>query len=127
VGDLLPAGVFNVLNGTRDLGAAISGHPGITNVSVVVSVATGRAIMRQGTETLKRVVLELGGKNAPVICADEYLDKAVAGALKGMNLGWTAVQSCGSTSRVFVHDSLNDTVVTRLAAAFDAISLGGPA
>jgi len=126
VGDLFPAGVFNVLNGHRDLGVAISAHPGIANVSVVGSVATGRAVMRQGAETLKRVVLELGGKNALVICADADPDKAIAGALKGMNLGWTAGQSCGSTSRVFVHDSLYDMVVSRLAAAFQAIEPGDP-
>jgi betaine-aldehyde dehydrogenase len=83
--------------------------------------------MRQGADTLKRVVLELGGKNALIICADADVDKAVAGALKGMNLGWTAGQSCGSTSRVFIHDSLYDDVVTRLSDAFQSISLGDPA
>lgn len=126
IGHLFPPGVFSVLNGDRRLGEAISLHPGIANVSVVGSVATGRAVMRQGAETLKRVVLELGGKNALIICADADLDKAVAGALKGMNLGWTAGQSCGSTSRVFVHDSLYDQVVNRLADAFQAICLGDP-
>lgn len=127
IGDLFPPGVFNVLNGDRLLGEAISFHPGIANVSVVGSVATGRAVMRQGAETLKRVVLELGGKNALIICADADLDKAVAGALKGMNLGWTAGQSCGSTSRVFVHDSLYDKVVSRLSDAFQSIKLDDPA
>lgn len=127
IGDLFPPGVFSVLNGTRHLGEAISQHPGIANVSVVGSVATGRAVMRQGADTLKRVVLELGGKNALIICADADVDKAVAGALKGMNLGWTAGQSCGSTSRVFIHDSLYDDVVTRLSDAFQSISLGDPA
>jgi betaine-aldehyde dehydrogenase len=69
----------------------------------------------------------LGGKNALVICEDADLDAAIAGAVKGMNLGWTAGQSCGSTSRVLVHKSHYAHVVNALAQAFDAVQLGHPA
>jgi betaine-aldehyde dehydrogenase len=127
IGGLFPPGLLSVLNGGAALGAAISKHPGIAAVGVVGSVPTGRAVMRSGADTLKRLTLELGGKNALIIYPDADVDAAIAGAVKGMNLGWTAGQSCGSTSRVFVHDSLHDQVVAGLEAAFDAIELGDPA
>ncbi|MFX4226306.1 MAG: aldehyde dehydrogenase family protein [Porticoccaceae bacterium] len=108
IGGLFPPGVLNVLNGGPDLGAGLSTHPGIASVSVVGSAATGRAVMRQAADTLKHVSLELGGKNALVMFPDADVEKAVQSAVKGMNLPWTAGQSCGSTSRVFVHESLYD-------------------
>lgn len=126
IGDLFPPGVFSVLNGDGRLGAAMAEHPGIGNVSLVGSAATGRAVMRAGASTLKRLTLELGGKNALVIWPDADIDRAVAGAVKGMNLGWTGGQSCGSTSRVLVHESIHDQVVAGLAAAFEAVKLGDP-
>lgn len=126
VGDLLPAGLFSVLNGDGRLGAAMAEHPAIGNVSLVGSATTGRAVMRAGASTLKRLTLELGGKNALVIWPDADIEKAVSGAVKGMNLGWTGGQSCGSASRVLVHESIHDEVVARLAVAFDAVKLGDP-
>lgn len=127
IGGLFPPGLLSVLNGGGALGAAITTHPGIAAVGVVGSVPTGRAVMRSGADTLKRLTLELGGKNALIIYPDADVDAAIAGAVKGMNLGWTAGQSCGSTSRVFVHESLHDQVVAGIKAAFDAIELGDPA
>ena len=127
IGGLFPKGLLSVLNGGADLGAAMSTHPGIAALGVVGSVPTGRAVMRAGADTLKRLTLELGGKNALIIYPDADVDAAIAGAVKGMNLGWTAGQSCGSTSRVFVHESLHERVVAGIKAAFDAIELGDPA
>lgn len=126
IGPLFPPGLLSVLNGDGALGAAIAAHPGINNVSLVGSVPTGRAVMAQGAATLKRLTLELGGKNALVVFPDADLDAAIAGAVKGMNLGWTAGQSCGSTSRIFVHDSLHDAMVAGLKAAFDRVAPGDP-
>ncbi|MEQ8603224.1 MAG: aldehyde dehydrogenase family protein [Marivibrio sp.] len=126
VGDLFPKGVLSVLTGGAELGAGVCAHPGIAAVSVIGSVQTGKAILKGGADTLKRSQLELGGKNALVICPDADVDAAIDGAVKGMNLGWTAGQSCGSTSRVLVHESLRDRVVEGLAKAFDAVRLGDP-
>jgi betaine-aldehyde dehydrogenase len=126
IGGLFPPGVLNILNGGPDLGAGLSTHPGIASVSVVGSAATGRAVMRQSADTLKHVSLELGGKNALVIFPDADVEKAVQSAVKGMNLPWTAGQSCGSTSRVFVHESIYDLVVEQLASAFNDITPGDP-
>ncbi len=126
IGDLFPAGLISVLTGGADLGAAICAHPGIAAVGLIGSVPTGRAVLKGGADTLKRTQLELGGKNALVICEDADVDAAIAGAIKGMNLGWTAGQSCGSTSRLLVHDAHFDRVVAGVAAAFDAVRLGDP-
>lgn len=126
VGDLFPAGLLSVLTGGADLGAAICAHPGIAAVGLIGSVPTGRAVLKGGADTLKRTQLELGGKNALVICEDADVEKAIGGAVKGMNLGWTAGQSCGSTSRVLVHETHFARVVEALATAFDAITPGDP-
>ena len=127
IADLFPSGLISVVTGAADLGAAICAHPGIGAVGLIGSVSTGRAVVKGGADTLKRTQLELGGKNALVICEDADLKAAVQGAVKGMNLGWTAGQSCGSTSRVLVHESHYETVVTEIAKAFDAVELGDPA
>ncbi|MEC9367895.1 MAG: aldehyde dehydrogenase family protein [Pseudomonadota bacterium] len=127
IGDLFPAGVLNVLNGGRELGEAITRHPGIANVSLIGSVNTGKAVMQGAASTLKRMSLELGGKNALIVFPDADVDGAIAGAVKGMNLGWTAGQSCGSTSRVLVHDDHYEALVEGIGEAFEAVRLGDPA
>jgi betaine-aldehyde dehydrogenase len=83
--------------------------------------------LKNGADTLKRTQLELGGKNALIICEDADLDAAIAGAIKGMNLGWTAGQSCGSTSRVLVHSTHYEQVVNSISEKFNAIVPGHPA
>ena len=127
IGDLFPAGLISVLTGGAELGAAICAHPRIAAVGLIGSVSTGRAVLKGGADSLKRTQLELGGKNALVICEDADVDRAIAGAVKGMNLGWTAGQSCGSTSRVLVHEAHYEKVVSAVTSAFDAVKLGDPA
>ena len=117
IGGLFPPGVLNVLSGGRACGEALSTHPLVRKVTLIGSVATGKAIMRAASETLKGVLLELGGKNALIVYPDADLDRAAAGVVRGMNFTW-AGQSCGSTSRVFLHDSIHDRV---LAGIIDAI------
>ncbi|MDW3204395.1 MAG: aldehyde dehydrogenase family protein [Alphaproteobacteria bacterium] len=126
IADIFPPGILSVLTGGAELGSAICGHRCISAVSLIGSVQTGKAVLRGGADTLKRTQLELGGKNALVICPDADIDAAIAGAVKGMNLGWTAGQSCGSTSRVLVHQSLHDRVVDGIAQAFDKVRVGDP-
>lgn len=126
IGDLFPDGLMSILTGGAEIGAAICSHPGIAAVGLIGSVGTGRAVLRGGADTLKRTQLELGGKNALIICEDADIDRAIGGAVKGMNLGWTAGQSCGSTSRVLVHAAHYDRVVDGIAKAFDAVKLGDP-
>jgi betaine-aldehyde dehydrogenase len=107
---LLPPGVLNLLLGGRECGEALSAHPQTPVVTLVGSVESGRAVARACAERLKHVVLELGGKNGLIVYPDADIPKAIEGALKGMNFTWCG-QSCGSTSRLFVHESVYDTVL----------------
>jgi acyl-CoA reductase-like NAD-dependent aldehyde dehydrogenase len=113
VGDLLPPGVFGLLSGGRDIGAALASHRDVAMVTLIGSVPTGRAVMQAAAGTLKPVLLELGGKNALIAFPDADPDAVAAGAVAGMNYTWCG-QSCGSVSRVFLHDAIHDAVVARI-------------
>jgi betaine-aldehyde dehydrogenase len=110
---LFPAGVFNVLPGDRATGAALAAHKGVAMVAIIGSVAAGRAVMRAASDTVKPVLLELGGKNALIAYPDADPDAVAAAAIAGMNFTWCG-QSCGSTSRAFVHAAIHDAVVERI-------------
>ena len=111
---LLPAGVFNVVPGETEAGAALAEHRQVAKVTLIGSVDAGRAVMRSASDTVKPVLLELGGKNALIGYPDSDPDKVAAAIVTGMNFGWCG-QSCGSTSRAFLHDDIHDAVVARLA------------
>lgn len=114
VDGLLPEGAFSVLPGGTEAGAALAEHPGVAKVTLIGSVAAGRAVMRSASDTLKPVLLELGGKNALIAYPDSDPEKIADAIVAGMNFGWCG-QSCGSTSRAFLHDDLYDAVLTRLS------------
>jgi betaine-aldehyde dehydrogenase len=126
--DVVPPGVVSILSGYGgEAGDALVAHPGVRRIAFIGSAAIGRAIQRRAAEhVVKTVTLELGGKNPIVIFPDADLDAAVDGALKGMNFTWQG-QSCGSTSRLLVHESERAAFVERLAARMDAMRSGPPA
>jgi len=124
--DLFPAGVFNVITGRRETGAAIAAHPLVAKVSLIGSIPTGRAVMRSAADTLKKLTLELGGKNALIAYPDVDPKKVAAGAVFGMNLKWTAGQSCGSTSRVFLHESIYDETLKHIVDEMSRLRCGLP-
>jgi betaine-aldehyde dehydrogenase len=126
LGDLLPAGVLNVVAGGRAAGEAIAAHPGIPRIGFTGSVATGKAVMRTAADEVKVVTLELGGKNPLLLLPDVAPERAADLALIGMNLQRTAGQSCGSTSRVYAHRSLRAAFVEALAERLDALVVGDP-
>jgi betaine-aldehyde dehydrogenase len=107
---ILPPGVFNVVPGGKEVGAALAGHPGVAMIALIGSVPTGRAVMRAAAETVKPVMLELGGKNALIAYPDADPDAVAGGVVAGMNFTWCG-QSCGSTSRAFLHESIHDAVI----------------
>jgi len=113
LGPLLPPGAFNVLPGGRDVGARLSEHPDVAMVALIGSVPTGRAVMRAAAETIKPVLLELGGKNALIAFPDADPEQVATAVVGGMNFTWCG-QSCGSTSRAFLHADIHDAVVARL-------------
>lgn len=123
----LPRGIYNMVNGLgREVGDAIVRAPQIKRLALIGSVPTGMAIQRSAAEVaVKHVTLELGGKNPMVIFPDVDLDRAADSAVAGMNFPWQG-QSCGSNSRVLVHDDIYDAIVERIAARAAAIKVGDP-
>lgn len=111
--DVFPPGVISVLPGGVECGKALSTHPLVSKVTLIGSVPTGKAIQRAAADTLKPTLFELGGKNALLAFPDADIDKLVDGVARGMNFTW-AGQSCGSTSRVFLHESHHDEVLKRV-------------
>lgn len=111
---LLPAGVFGVVTGGAPAGAALAAHPKVAMVSLVGSVGAGRALMREASSTLKPVLLELGGKNALIAYDDVDPDEVAQALISGMNFAWCG-QSCGSTSRAFIHEDIYEAVLARVA------------
>jgi betaine-aldehyde dehydrogenase len=115
VGDIFPPGVVNFLCGGRECGDAMTRHPLVRKVTLIGGVPTGKAVMRTAADDLKPVLLELGGKNALIAYPDAHIDKLVNGIIAGMNFTWSG-QSCGSTSRVFLHESIHDEVLDKVVA-----------
>ncbi len=122
---ILPAGVLNIITGGTEAGQALVQHPKIPRLALIGSVPTGRAIAKAAAEQLKHVSLELGGKNACIVYPDADLEKAIRGAVNGMNFTWCG-QSCGSTSRLFVHASVYDAVLKGLLEAIQIYKPGIP-
>lgn len=125
VGHLFPPGVLSVLPGDRECGVALVEHPKVAKVGLIGSVTTGKAIARSAADTLKKVSLELGGKNALIAFPDTDPETIAAGAVQGMNFTWCG-QSCGSTSRIFLHESIHDIVVEKILAIIRKLSFGLP-
>ena len=126
--DVFPPGVLNVVSGDGPTtGAALVRHPAVKRLALIGSVETGRRIQAAAAETgVKHVSLELGGKNPLVVFPDADLDAAARGAVIGMNFGRTQGQSCGSTSRILVHEAVYDEVLARIVALTAQIRVGDP-
>ncbi|MCS6947846.1 MAG: aldehyde dehydrogenase family protein, partial [Steroidobacteraceae bacterium] len=123
----LPRGLVNIVHGTgARAGDALVRHPAVRRIGFTGSVTTGRAILAAAAASgVKHVSLELGGKNPFIVFPDADLDRVVHCAVGAMNFAW-AGQSCGSTSRLLLHESIYDTVVERVGAALAALKLGDP-
>jgi betaine-aldehyde dehydrogenase len=113
IGGLLPPGVFNVVPGAREAGQRLASHPDVAMIALIGSVPTGRAVMKAASDTVKRTMLELGGKNALIAFADADPDDVAGAVIGGMNFTWCG-QSCGSTSRAFLHEAIHDAVLDRI-------------
>ncbi len=110
IGEMLPAGVMSILTGGREVGQALAAHKDVRMIGLVGSVETGRAVMRSASDTIKPLLFELGGKNALIAFPDAYPEAVAAAAVEGMNFTWCG-QSCGSTSRIFLHEAIHDATL----------------
>jgi 2-formylbenzoate dehydrogenase len=125
---VLPPGVLSVVVGDGPAaGRAVARHPEIRRIGFIGSDATGRAIQRDAAEVgVKDITLELGGKNALIAFPDADPEAVAGSAVAGMNFARSAGQSCGSTSRLLLHESIADEVLERVAARMSAIRIGSP-
>ena len=120
----LPNGVFNVVHGFGDTGAALVAHPGIAKVSLTGEVGTGKKVMAAAAATLKHVTLELGGKSPLIVFEDASLDNAVSAAM--MANFYTQGEVCSNGTRVFVHRSIVEEFNRRLVERTAKLRIGDP-
>ncbi|MGN7860880.1 aldehyde dehydrogenase family protein [Microbacterium sp. 22303] len=121
----LPAGVLNVVTGDRDVAYEMSTNPDVDIVSFTGSDTVGKLIYQQAAASLKKVVLELGGKSASIITEDANLEKA-AGEIV-MHTTMHAGQGCALLTRALVHRSRVDEFVEILKQGFAQVRVGDPA
>jgi len=120
-----PAGVVNVVPGYgHTAGAAIAAHPNVDKVAFTGSTEVGKIIQRSAADSIKRVTLELGGKNPTIVLADADIEKAVETAHNGLffNMG----QTCCAASRLMVEESIYDKFVEASVERAKKRTVGNP-
>jgi aldehyde dehydrogenase (NAD+) len=119
----IPAGAINIVHGGgAEVGNAIVGHPDVDLVSFTGSTEVGKKISAMAASTLKRVSLELGGKNAQIVMDDADLGLALEGLLWGA-FGTTG-QRCTATSRLILHEKIHDKFIGMLVDRVKKLRLG---
>ncbi len=118
----IPPGVVNVVHGDVEVGERLASHPNVDMVSFTGSTAVGRRVMEMAAGTIKKVVLELGGKSPAVVLDDADIELAVRGTIFGFLLH--AGQGCVCTTRMLVPRSRADEVVDLLLERVAAVQVG---
>ena len=120
--DVLPSGVLNVVSGGDALGAWMTSHPAVRKISFTGSVATGKLVAAAAAPDLKRVTLELGGNDPAIVLPDGD------GARTAKRLFWGACENCGQVcsaiKRVYVPESLYESMVAQLADMARGVKVG---
>ena len=120
----LPAGVYNVVQGLGDIGAALVTDPRVAKVSLTGSLPTGRKVYSAAAEGMRHVTMELGGKSPLIIFDDADLDDAVSGAI--LANFYSSGQICSNGTRVFVQSGIKDAFIARLKSRVGSAVLGDP-
>ena len=118
-----PDGVVNVVPGSGSIaGNALITHPDVDKVAFTGSTAVGKEVMKNAADQVKGITLELGGKSPAIVLEDADIEEAIQGTFDGTM--YNHGQNCSACTRVFVHRSLYDLFVDRLAEKANAIKLG---
>jgi acyl-CoA reductase-like NAD-dependent aldehyde dehydrogenase len=121
----LPSGVVNIVLGFgQPVGALMAEHPHVDMVSFTGSTAVGKAISTAASRTLKKVALELGGKNPQVVFPDADLDAAADAITFGVY--FNAGECCNSGSRIIVHEDIADALVEKVVTLSRKVAVGDP-
>jgi len=122
----LPPGTVNIVTGPgSSAGTYLASHPGVGMVSFTGSSETGKSIMAAASRTIKRIQLELGGKNPFIVLEDADVDAAAATAAPGVT--FNSGQVCGSPGRFYVHEAVYDQFVEKFVAGMKKTIVGDPA
>jgi len=119
-----PPGVFNVVQGMGEVGAALVTDPRVAKVSLTGSVPTGRRVYAAAAEGIKHVTMELGGKSPILVFDDADLENAVSAAIMG-NF-YSSGQVCSNGTRVFVQKGITAAFLDRLAERLKGVVFGDP-
>jgi len=120
---LLPEGLLQVMQGGGELGSTLCASPGIDGIIFTGSVRTGKSVAKSAAENLTPVSLELGGKDAAIVCRDANLERSARGIAWGAfhNSG----QNCAAIERVYVEDDVYDEFLSKLAEATNQLRTEG--
>ena len=122
----LPKGVLNVVTGPGDeVGTPLVMHPLVAKISFTGATETGKAILRAAADRILPVTLELGGKSPQVVFPDSDNDKTADGVIAAMRFARQG-QSCTAGSRLFVHKSIYDSFLDKLATKLGKMKVGDP-
>lgn len=121
----LPPGVLNIVTGDIEAGQELTTNPMVDVVSFTGSDTVGRLVAAQASSTIKKVILELGGKSANIVCDDADLSKVLPGVIQ--NIVTHAGQGCALLTRTLVHRSRYDELVEMTTAALAHVTVGDPA
>jgi acyl-CoA reductase-like NAD-dependent aldehyde dehydrogenase len=123
--DSLPKGVVNVITGSGSgVGNMLASHPGVDAVGFTGSTETGVSIMQAAAPTIKKVIMELGGKNPAIIYPDAPIDLAIESL--GHHQFFNCGQACGSPGRYYIHESVYDEFMEKLLNVAKSQVLGDP-
>ncbi|MEM9582584.1 MAG: betaine-aldehyde dehydrogenase [Pseudomonadota bacterium] len=120
----LPAGVYNVVQGYGDVGAALVGDARVDKVSLTGSVPTGRKVYAAAAEGMKHVTMELGGKSPMIVFDDADVEDAVSGAI--LANFYSSGQVCSNGTRVFVQKGIKKAFLKRLKERTEQAVIGDP-
>ncbi len=120
----LPPGVFNVVQGLGDVGAALVGDPRVAKVSLTGSAPTGKKVYAAAAAQMKHVTMELGGKSPLIIFDDADVEDAVSGAINA-NF-YSSGQVCSNGTRVFVQGGIKEAFLERLVERTSKAVIGDP-
>ena len=122
----LPKGVLNVVTGTGDeVGTPLAEHPLVAKISFTGSTDSGKKILRSAADRIIPVTLELGGKSPQVVFPDADSEKTADGVIAAMRFARQG-QSCTAGSRLFVHTSIYDSFMDKLASKLGKMKVGDP-
>jgi aldehyde dehydrogenase (NAD+) len=120
--DIFPDGVFNVVSGGIEPGAALTEHPGVDKLAFTGNDRTGQIILKSAADNITPAMMELGGKNPAIVFPDANFDKAVSGLI--YNAFYNSGQACTNPERLLIHEDIFDEFIDAYTSRVEEIIVG---